>query len=715
VFSPPAPGAGGDWGTLPFPSDLFLNSDGRLALGKLPSGPDADPVALEQMREALLTVDGAGVWSPAFFPVTGAIDPATLAGNVVIVDLDNGLSPIAADLAYRDDLDLIIAAPKYGAGYVERGRYAAYLTNGVKGTDGKPLRAALAFLAARELATTPSDPGTLAAQTSLRPLLEALDTDTRGSLVAATVFRVQSVTATMDKMRRIVGATPPALDTNASIEIYGPDTDELDYIFGVQSPDALAGHDHLVGRPQPHGSVGAVIHATALLPSFLSTQFATDGILEFDGAGEPLVKSNQPVRFTLVLPKPSLTGGGYANLPAVFFIHGINRTRADMLAIAEPATKLGFAVVAIDLLHHGYRSTSAVDRKNDTTRESPSAACGLPPAACTPMPGVCSCPDGFADQVELTPATRFFHLLASGGIGAYHPLPMRENFRQSAIDLSSMAAFLGRGSFPEIAAVLGGAGLPTDLSFRAGELGIVTESFGSMMALVLLALDAAFDIGFIASPAATFPYPTLIHSANYSGQFTQVILGPHDAQQRTILGDPRYGARFEPVAELWNIIMQTGDPVAYGRAMLDGSLREDDGANIILAEAWSDEWVPNDAVEHLIGRLGVPVLDLQRSQEPPGNLFRYVPDLPVMAGPIKANIGGKRTAVHTLWHPAAHALVRKIADETTFEPGFPPFVRRPAGIRFDSPIAQVQAMWGQFFTDFYNGDAAPAARDPFAN
>lgn len=698
-FTAVVPGNGASWRSLPFPSDLFIADHGGIEMVSLPTvdQPSADSVSM--LLEALRATRGFGVASQVYFPVSSAVDEASLTGNVAVIDLDGDNAEVPIDLVYRGDLRVVVAAPRLGNALRKGHRYAAYMTRAVTGVDSGPLRPSEHFAAA--LATTATgDPAIEAAREHIQPLLDS-GVVAADELAVATIFTVEDVTATTKKMRDIVAASPPVIDLADPLVRYGPDPAELDEIFGIQDPDAIAGHEHEAGRAQPHGSIAAVIHGTFHIPSFLSDELGVDGVLALDGDGDPLLKGTQPARFTLVLPDPSLRGGTYANMPVVVYVHGLNRTRADMLAIAEPAARKGFAVFGIDLLHHGHRRANWVDVKNDTTQES-----------CADVAG---CPDGFGDRIDLWGAIGMFHLVQSGGIPAYHPLPMRENLRQSALDLCSVAAFLDVGDVSALRSELAAAGLPGDLSFRGDELAVVSESFGSMLALLAMAFEPRIDIAFLASPASSFPFPTLVHSATFSDQFLGVVLRSPDVRTRTVLGDPRSGPRFEPILTMWNTVTQAGDPIAFAPHVLSGDLRGDDGANLIIAQAWGDEWVPDDAVEHTVGVLGIPVMKISRDMEPPGDLFRHVPGLVEEIGPVKANVAGKRTAVHTVWYPAAHALVRKLGEERAFEPDFPPFVMLPSPWQFSSPVDRVQAMWGQFFTDFYSGDPAPAAIDPQAN
>src|ERR1700690_2275389 len=76
TFTPPAPGGGADFGAIPYPSDLFLDSTGHLKVTAFPVGVGADPTSLGLLTEGLATLDGAGVRSNVYFPVDGPVAAA---------------------------------------------------------------------------------------------------------------------------------------------------------------------------------------------------------------------------------------------------------------------------------------------------------------------------------------------------------------------------------------------------------------------------------------------------------------------------------------------------------------------------------------------------------------------------------------------------------------------------------------------------------------
>ncbi len=696
AFAPPQPGAGAEWGAIPFPSDLLLDEQGMLTLTSVPGGPDANPAAETMLMEALHTLDGAPVTSHAYFPITGEVDADTLAGNVKLVDLDADLAELPIELSYRSEIGAIQAMPIRGTLLAENHRYAAFVTTGVKSSTGVALSRSPAFTAALDLSSTPSEPAIAAAQESLRPLLEALDSATVESLAVATVFRTAHTTRGFKDMYDVAVEHPSSL-TDAPLITFGPAAAELDFVFGgPQDPDAPPGADDTDPRAQPHSHVSVVLHGVIEGPSFRNADPLQAGFMERDADGKPVIKGMQPIPFTITLPAGK---SSYANLPVLLWVHGINRTRADMLMLTDPVNEQGYAYLGIDLMYHGNRRATPVDRRVNVIEGR---------QTCAPEQPYC---DGFGDDSGVLPATQIFHLSTSGGIPPYHPRAMMENLRQSAIDLIAVNNFLQRGDLSRINAKLAELGLPNDLSFVGDDVGILTESFGAMPALLTASVDSRVKVAFLASPASSFPFPLLFHSPGFSSAFSSAILTPLDLRSRTELGDPVRGGIHEPALMLWNGAIEQGDPLAFARALMQGVYREP--IDLLVSETWQDEWVTNDSLEHLIGVMNLPVLHISRSVEPPGPLFRFVPELEEQEGPIQGNIaGGTKTAAASLWYPAAHALLRKLEDYYVYEPNFPPFVEREEIWYFCNPVENIHAFWSGFFAQHYRGEV-PAATDPF--
>jgi hypothetical protein len=697
-FDAPSVGAGAAWGQLPYPSDLFLDANGLLTLTSLPVGAVPNDTAVGYLKDTLHTLDGAGVWSAIYFPLVGGVDEGTLAGHAHLVDLDDpGLAEIPADLRYRADLDAIVVAPKIGQMLREKHRYAAYVTDDVKGADGTAVWRDADFAAAADLSAVPADADVAAAQASLRPLLEALGGDAAAHVVVATVFRTEGVSQDLVAMRDLVAAAPPS--PSAIDAVIGPDAAALDAVFGAEPADHRPGmHEAEVVRGQPHQHVAVIVQGRLPIASFMNASDATAGFIQHDANGQPIVQGTPQVKFTLILPKQA----SWANLPVVIYEHGINRTRADMLVQADTVTAQGMALLAIDIIYHGDRATQPVDAISDVTRVQ--------------------APDGFGDVKGLDASVRFFVLTGSGGVPAAHMLGMRSTLQQAAVDLCSLVAFARAGNLAPIATALAAAdpGLPADLSFRSDGVALVSESFGSMLAATALAVEPGIHAAVLSVPAGGFPYPTLLHSPPFSGTFSGVILTPFDVAMRVIFGDDVKGARFEPIVRLYDSALESGEPIAYAPYVLDGGLRGGDAPNVLVAEVWSDEWVPNEASEHLAVAMGLPELPLALTMPPPsGGTLRFVA-LPSVSAPLSGNVAaGTRTAAFSVWFPAAHAMIRQRDAALVYEFDLPrvgeadPFPMRATPLDIVQPIDKLHLQYATFLSTAFQPGGTATIVDPW--
>jgi hypothetical protein len=680
VFEPPAPGTSAAWGTIPYPSDLFLGADGTLALASLPVTDNGLPEASAMLLEALATMDGAGLWSNVYLPVTVAIDPSTLPGNVHLIDLDRDLEEVPVDLVYRADLGAIVASPVLGSLLRERTRYAAYLSVGVATVDGAPLDRSPAFSAA--LVAGAADPAIAAAHEHLRPLIDALPAAARDELLVATVFRTQSVSADALAMRAAILAAPPAAIAVASDEVYGPSRSELDRLFGaVVDDDPGPGMPHAGYRAQPHANIGRVVHGTIRLPSFLSPTPPEAGFPQRDAGGAFPIVGHEDARFTVVLPALD----DLEHLPVVVYVTNLNRTRSDLMIQAQTAAARGMAVIGIDLPYHGDRSASRRDRLNELTGEQ--------------------APDGFGDNQGVAGASGLFHFVRSGGIPAYHPRAMRENLRQAALEVIALIDFLDRGDTGPLAAAIG-----APVSFRGASVALLSESLGAMICGVVAAIEPRVAAAALSSPAAGFAFPTVAHSPSLSPAFLPLLTGPYGVGDRIVLGDPARGARLEPILMFYNAVMEPADASGYAAELVAGSLRGGSGPSVLLMEAWADERISNEATEVFAAAARLPMAPMALPVPPPGELVRFV-ELPDAVLPVDGNVG-RRTAAMTVWYPSANAALRKADDLREYEPEFPPFVTlgEPAPIAL--PIAELHAQWSTFVSDAIAGEI-PRVIDPF--
>lgn len=675
-FDPPAIGEG-NWGDVPYPSDLYLDENDRIALGDLPVGAAASPENVTMLREGLATLSGAGLRSNVYFPVDlddGVdLDPATLAGAAVLIDLESE-ETLDAEVLWRADLGAIVIVPRLGTVLRHDHSYGAYLTSAVETTDGEPLTADADF----------------AGHASVAPVLDLLPAATRDTVVSATVFRTASFPLQSQRMRDAVAAMPPTVTV---LDVIDGDA-ELDAVLGNQIDDAVPGNCLPSSRPQPHNHVGALIHGTTTLTSFLSDTVNVDGFPEYDIGGFPIVKGAFPVDFTLSLPA---TTGDWNALPVMIYVHGINGTRNHINTLVNTAGRLGVAVLAIDLPYHGHRARRPADQ-HDVLNETLGT----------------STPDGYGDSHGLFAASGLFHLAPSGGIPALHPRAMGENLRQTALEVIQLVAFVRDGiDTPLETAIAPITSLPDTFQFR-DDVALLTESLGGMVTGLALALEPSLAVAYISSPAAGFPDPALLHSPNYSATFASAMTGPYDIAARIDVADPSHDFRIDPIVMLFGNVVERGDAIAYAPLITSGELRGGSGPHLVVGMAWGDVWVSNDTTEGFVKALGLPESTLALAT-PPSDTVRFV-DLPADPWPVSANLPGGKTGCFVVYNPAGHASLRLFEEERNHEPLFPPYVEivPPAPIA-PTQVQQIHELWSELFAGHF--DAAPglSLTDPYAD
>jgi hypothetical protein len=696
-FDPPAPMSGGAWAAVPYPSDLYLDATGHVALTGLPVGPAAQQGNIDMLTEGLATLDGAGATSNVYFPIDGPLAKASVTADVAtLYNLDasttGNLVEIPADVLWRDDLQTVVLAPRVGNVLRAGTRYGAVLTSAATDPNGLPLQAAADFATIVNFTATPTDPALAAAQTSLRPLFDLLPAADKANVVSATVFRTATYVDDTRAMRDvIVAAASPTVTVDA---VYGPaetGTNGLQALFGVAPADGQPGGDVNGVGAEPHNHVAVVIHGTIQLPMFLSANPGEDGFPTKNGATW-MIKGTQPVKFTLTLPRNST----WANLPVAIYVHGLGRTREDLLVMANTAARQGVAVIGIDLNKHGSRALNPSDTMNEMLNTTGA--------------------DGFGDGVPigLFAPIQFFHLLGtSGGIPAGHPRALGENLRQAALEVVALADYVADGSTSAInTAVAPLTGLPDTVTFR-NDTALITESLGAMIADVAITIEPRISTAYVSSAAAGLPFPAMMHSPNYGATFLSVLTTPFGLDGRVVLYDAEKDARFDPIVNLFDSVVERGDALAYAPHTLDGSKRGGTPPDMISTMSWGDVWVSNDSTEGLAAAMGLRFMPTV-SPTAPSQPVRYAA-MATVASPVTANLAGGRTGAFLVWNPAGHACLRKTAEERNYQPIFPPVVAQSPPEQIpDTQEGPIHELLGELLADFA-ASRVLTINDPYAD
>ncbi len=286
--------------------------------------------------------------------------------------------------------------------------YLALITNGVKDINGSPLQRGLTYAALAGAADLTGDAGAL--QGLIRAMLAAasgagVNTD---SVVLSWTFNTQSITSVLRTLKEAAVSSPIALvDTQI-------DTGAL----SAASPDLA---DIFAGQMSIPYYLDIPSQANPVAP--LNTFFKNasgEFLTPLDNA--PVVKNTLAIPVLMTKPKGEMPAEGW---PIAIFQHGIGRSRADLLAIADAMASAGFAVIGIDAPMHGISATDAAAGFRLAGSERNFDVDYVDNA--TGAPG----PDGIADAS----GTHFYNLS--------NLLNTRDNTRQGIADLFTLSASVG--------------------------------------------------------------------------------------------------------------------------------------------------------------------------------------------------------------------------------------------------------------------------------
>jgi hypothetical protein len=202
-------------------------------------------------------------------------------------------------------------------------------------------------------------------------------------------------------------------------------------------------------------AVGAIYAAGPLstAPTFTSSSYLAGDDCSvaavaggaFDDPVAPTLVCQRALPVIVVLPAAAPGAGGY---PTLLFAHGLSRSKEDLLALAGPLARAGFASVAVDALDHGVR---AVQVSTDPASGCDRAGDDRP---CTESFGPTCAPQCYAPLLSAN-------------------LPVtRDHLRQTALDHIALAAALGACAPP------GACGA---LQVDAARLGFVGQSLGALI------------------------------------------------------------------------------------------------------------------------------------------------------------------------------------------------------------------------------------------
>lgn len=685
-FKLPANGLPG-YGDVPFPSDLYIGSDGHVT-ADLPGLSRLVTQHTQTFTQGLATLDGFARSAASELFTTGDVDPASLpadgaasvaaGSSVELVDVDPASAALGKRYpvrsAYLPSLHCISVLPQV---VLSPGvRYAAVVTTRVRDTDGHPLGADVDLRAIeREAAADRKSAADKLYGDALDRLVASRAVDKPGDVAGLSVFTTSKMAGELVALRarlRDPKEFPPPqllLDSASAapytVAIFGvAGSPDLDAWLGTPDKDAQGrewpGVDNAGGIA--HDAIGAVASGAFVSPSFLGK----DG--HFDHAADGSIKvadATAKVPVTLVVPKSAPPAAGY---PVVIFGHGLANDRGQMLAIADELARAGFAVIGIDDVGHGLR-TGIPDVKNNEK-------------------GSYQGPDGLPDHAGLPLA--FF-----GGLTDF--IAIRDNFRQTVVDEMNLVRLVENPALDlsPLAPALGG----TTPKLDPGHIYYDGGSLGGMIGTITVAVEPDIRAAALQVPGGGFVQLIATNSDKMHVLVDTLASGTFGVQGDALMDE------FHPAVNLMAEITEPGDPLDYAPSVygapLPGAKPRKRRPSVLISYSIDDEVMANISTEALIRAFGMPLAQ---------PALRQIDSVPDVTAPVSGNMQGA-TAAAVQYSPSTHALGTNRFDWRQYMPGDPQpdpanrWPEIPKKIQIELPIRELDEQVVHLFQSEMKGSA----------
>lgn len=611
------------WGKAPFPNDLFRDADGNVEIAALPS---TTPM-WETVRMSLQKRKGFCGSCAIHFPIKGAIDPATLEGNVILIDDAGAKVPIDVEW---DGVNSVIALRAKRGHVLDGGKkYVVGLTDGIKGTDGQALRESSGLRSTRAKAIT--GPAVAALQSA----------GVTGKIVDVTAFTVEDLMPfAADLAKRVkdyyaANGAPTITVTRVWKASDGTLTDLLGTpianLPGLDNPAvANSGGTYAIR----HETTAFVIKGTFNAPRVITGTGKELGTLKDD------TTDGGQIPFLLAIP----SGGDITHLPLLIFGHGAGGLLAQQLTLADTAGKAHAAVLSIETFQHGERSTDAVDTIHDLRGDDGTLG-----------------PDGFFEHQALTVG---LHLFGASDVPADQkasPLYFASSIAQMAAEEHALLQLATTSDLAPIAAA--DASL-AGIAFDKNQIYYLGISLGTVYGSLLLAGDTTIKAAVLNVALGGFT-ECFVENQSFRTQAELLLLGSLDIPNDEY--EPDRHLMMQPSIAMFEWATSTADEVNFAKALAARTDRD-----TLWQIAGLDELAGTPSSEGVVAVSGAPAVgDYQDATVTPGT------------APLQ-HVGA------WLYPIADHTMLGYLKGSSKVEPpGLPPFIPRPAPLLFDNPIGAV--------------------------
>lgn len=707
LYSQPIPGTMPQFGSVPFPNNLYydggapaagdgtlINQDGGNPDGYEAFGIEIDVLPMQDraLMAGLDRLDGFGVTTPVWFFLDGPIDESSLPGVPVPNQGRVQTAPSAADTVFlvevgsvpaeiipakfAFDFDVLVPntlalVPLEGTVLKPNTDYAAVIRKGIKGIGGKVV-STTAFEAAK------SGPILSAAVSYVTGML-AVPSD---EILGMTVYTTQTTTVTLANIRTgIVDACTPVIDFSGGLvfpsdTFFGPGVApsvatvasgyyESPRLQGLD-PTASSHRDGSGGSAEndlPFGTFSEIddeqfedlgSNGGGCDLTVVGTPDGLPDIVDID-PGTPGVLDMAAVPVSIAVPVGVAPAEGW---PVVIVQHGLGGHRSTTLAFAEAAAAAGFAVIGIDAVDHGLRWDETDTEFNFT---GALGSDGLPDGS-------------LGDAVNFG----FFEAFSSLAV-------IRDNFRQTYTDLMMLARLLSLEEFDSL----------PDVDLDGGNIYYIGLSLGGLMGSGTTPFVPEIRGVVLDAPGGQLSTELFLNSTIGSGAFAllQAVYG---------LDPNNVNADFSFFSALTQHVLDAGDgTVTAPHFFQDPFATPFRAMNVVLLEDMNDAVVPNQSNEAIAVAAGFELFDPHVQ-----NLVETARPLPVVAttGFVEGNLNsGATTAAVFQVGPAVHAVITEGTASIGLVTGFShidefrnadlqstfPALMRPVRIKFPGLLGDV--------------------------
>lgn len=554
----PDPGAP----VLPFPNSIFFSGSTN-GLLNIPIPEDADQT-LANPQVALNQLDGYSTSSPLVTTVSESLDSDTLiVGDTIrlmeVSVVNNiGVTAVNGEISNRELLEVAESNGQLAlvptVPLKPNTSYLVALTSGITDLDGMPLQPSFVY-------------GLLKSDVALtNPALEPLRLATGSHLAALNAAGIDPADVALTwvfKTQSTRDAIQAVKDTAVSSTLVAANstlTTAAEAIGGAGLADIWVG---ALDIPYYQRAVGDDLDPLPALNSFWQNDDGNPtGASMGENAADFLPVKTGDEKIPVLLSVPNATAGDAGSQmppegwPVTVFVHGITRSRTDMLAIADRMASVGRAVIAIDMPLHGVPESNGFHASNNPfgPRErtfeidviiNPDDS----EEASAPMPGQ----DGIAD-----PSGSHFDNLANLANA-------RDNLRQAVVDMFVLRASLGN--------------LQQDgLALDTNNVSFVGHSFGAIVGTTMLSFDNSYTAATLGMPGGG-----IAQLLAASDQF-----GPDIEANLAAAGIEPGSADFTQFLTVAQTMIDAGDPINHAT-----TLALDTSTPLHLIEVIGDAVVPN--------------------------------------------------------------------------------------------------------------------------